>query len=496
MKYDVVIIGSGLGGLQCAYILSREGYKVCLIEKNQQLGGCLQTFTRNGSTFDTGMHYIGSMDKGQMLYRFFKYFDLSEKLRLIRLDENGYDIIRYKDKEYKFAMGYERFMETMLQQFPGEHESLTKYVSKLREINQTASLYNLRELKEVGPEYFEYYSQGMDQYMDSIISNPMLKKVLLSLSPLYAGVKSRTPLYIPMIIHSSFIGGAYRFIDGGAQISRMLSASVRKNGGEIFTMSKATRFIFNHEKLGAVEINHSDQIEGKYFVANIHPKRVLELVEGSQIRMTYRKRIASMEETCGMFSLYLSLYENTYRYKNYNLYHYDTEDYWETGNYDDHNWPPGFMVHFSPVSDHPEFTNSVIVNTYMKWDEVKHWENTTVENRGAEYKAFKQQKAEMLLNRVEEQLPGLKKSVRSWFTSTPLTYRDYIGSWEGSVYGIQRDYRNPLKTMILPKTHIPNLFLTGQNTGIHGVVGVTIGSVVTCSALLGMSYLLNKIRDA
>jgi phytoene dehydrogenase-like protein len=77
MKYDVVIIGSGLGGLQCAYILSQEGYNVCILEKNKQIGGSLQTFRRDNAVFDTGMHYIGSMDEGQVLNRFFRYFRLN-----------------------------------------------------------------------------------------------------------------------------------------------------------------------------------------------------------------------------------------------------------------------------------------------------------------------------------------------------------------------------------------------------------------------------------
>ncbi|MBN1108460.1 MAG: NAD(P)/FAD-dependent oxidoreductase, partial [Bacteroidales bacterium] len=89
MQYDAVIIGSGLGGLQCGYILNREGYNVCIIEKNSQLGGCLQTFSRRGTVFDTGMHYIGSMDQDQILERYFRYFGLSGRLRLKRMDEDG-----------------------------------------------------------------------------------------------------------------------------------------------------------------------------------------------------------------------------------------------------------------------------------------------------------------------------------------------------------------------------------------------------------------------
>jgi len=55
-KYDVIIIGSGLGGLQCGYILSREGFKVCIVEKNDQIGGSLQNFVRKDCIFDVGGH--------------------------------------------------------------------------------------------------------------------------------------------------------------------------------------------------------------------------------------------------------------------------------------------------------------------------------------------------------------------------------------------------------------------------------------------------------
>ena len=37
-KYDIIIIGSGLGGLECGAILSKEGFNVCVIEKNTQFG--------------------------------------------------------------------------------------------------------------------------------------------------------------------------------------------------------------------------------------------------------------------------------------------------------------------------------------------------------------------------------------------------------------------------------------------------------------------------
>jgi all-trans-retinol 13,14-reductase len=496
MKYDVVIIGSGLGGLQCAYILSKEGYRVCVIEKNPQLGGCLQTFKRDGSIFDTGMHYIGSMDEGQMLEKYFRYFGLSGKLKLKRLDENGYDIIRYGGKEYKYAMGYDRFIETMVKEFPNERDAITKYVAKIKEVSNSVDLYNMRDFKGVDTSYFEYFGIGIDNFISSLTSNPTLKSVLLGTLSLYAGVQEKTPLYIPLIIHSSYIESAYRFVDGGSQVSDLLAKQILEHGGTILNKSEVTNFIFSNHKLDAVEINNADQIEGKIFISNIHPKKMLDMMDTHLIKPAYRHRIHDLEDTSGIFSIYVVLKKKTFKYLNHNYYHFDTENVWDGERYTEENWPRGYMMHISPDSSDDNYADNIILNTYMKWDEVKPWENTKVEKRGDDYKAMKQRKAERLIEVLERDFPGFKKCIKSYYTSTPLTYRDYTGTAKGSMYGVLKDYGNPLKSMILPKTKVPNLLLTGQNINIHGVVGVTICSVITCAEILGMGYLVKKIRNA
>jgi all-trans-retinol 13,14-reductase len=497
MKYDVAIIGSGLGGLQCAYILSKEGYNVCLIEKNKALGGCLQTFTRDGSRFDTGMHYIGGLDEGQILYKFFKYYDLIMRLKLKRLDEDGYDIMRYNGKEYKFAMGYERFIDTMSQQFPDERIALKNYVQKLKEVNNSVDIYNMRDFSPINNTgYFKFYGIGVDQYLDSIISDKTLKNVLVGLSPLYAGVKNKSPLYIPMMIHSSYIEGAYRFIDGGSQVADCFADSLLNFGGTIIKNEEVTRLVHNNNKITSLEINNKEYIEADMVISDIHPKRLLQMIDESVFRAAYRNRIYSTEETTGMFSLYLSMKDKAFRYINHNYYNYHMPDLWQGNQYTEESWPGGYMIHFSPVSASEEYTNTIIVNTYMKWEEMKPWINTRVGNRGKDYEIFKQKKALKLLALLEKDFPGINKAINSWYSSTPLTYRDYTGTWEGSVYGMLKDYNNPMKTMLMPRTRISNLLLTGQNANIHGVVGVTISAFLTCSELLGAQYLIEKIRYA
>ena len=110
--FDVVIIGSGMGGLVCGNLLSQEGLRVCVLEKNKQFGGSLQTFVRDKVIFDSGVHYIGGLDKGQNLYQILKYIGVMDKLKLEKLDEDCFDkIITDKDEtEYSFAQGYENFI--------------------------------------------------------------------------------------------------------------------------------------------------------------------------------------------------------------------------------------------------------------------------------------------------------------------------------------------------------------------------------------------------
>src|SRR5687767_2992028 len=108
-KYDAVIIGSGLGGLCTAYILAKHGMKVCVLEKNRQIGGSMQIYSRDKTIFETGVHYIGGLGEGQNLNSYFKYFNIMKDLKLQKLDENGFDVISFEgdDQLYPHAQGYD-----------------------------------------------------------------------------------------------------------------------------------------------------------------------------------------------------------------------------------------------------------------------------------------------------------------------------------------------------------------------------------------------------
>ena len=150
-KYDIIIIGSGLGGLECGAILSKEGFNVCVVEKNAQFGGCFQTYQRKGHLLDTGIHYVGSLDEGQVMNQYFRYFGIMDKLKIKRLDDAAFDTIYYKGKTYDYAMGYPQFIETICRSFPHEKENLKCYAEQLQAVgNLILSLIHISEPTRLG----------------------------------------------------------------------------------------------------------------------------------------------------------------------------------------------------------------------------------------------------------------------------------------------------------------------------------------------------------
>ena len=200
-----------------------------------------------------------------------------------------------------------------------------------------------------------------------------------------------------------------------------------------------------------------------------------------------------MPNTYGLFTVYLIMKKNSFPYINRNYYLHEGSDAWYATAH-----PEDKSVKFALVCNQANSTNEryadvVTILCPMFFDEVAQWSNTSVERRGDSYKEFKQAKAEEVLAFAARYFPNIRENIEKIYTATPLTYRDYTATPEGSAYGISKNYNNPLISLIPTKTKIENLFLTGQNLNVHGALGVTLTATLTCSELLGKEYLAKKI---
>ncbi|MBT1699709.1 NAD(P)/FAD-dependent oxidoreductase [Fulvivirgaceae bacterium PWU4] len=501
MRYDVVIIGSGLGGLACGAILAKEGYQVCVLEKNKQIGGTLQTFVRDRIIFDSGVHYVGGLDKGQNLYQLFKFLGIMDKMKLRKMDEDVFDAVLFADdpKVYRYAQGYPNFISTLVKDFPEEEAAIRKYCDAIKDVCSKFPLYNLRS-----GDYFEKVGVleiDTQTFLESITSNKKLQNVLAGTSLLYAGVPYKTPFYVHALVINSYIESSWRFVDGGSQIARALSKEITSRGGKILKNTKVVKLKEEGGELTYALTENGDRFEAKLFISNVHPHNTLEMTESDMIKKAFRNRLRGLENSISTFYVNIVLKKNSFRYINHNYYYFAENDAWCVLNYTQENWPLGYALFFTASSRNDEYAEGVTLMTYMRYGDVKQWEHTfnTVSNevsRGEDYEAFKKEKTERLFDLVEKRFPGFRQAVETYYVATPLSVRDYIGTDDGALYGVVKDYREPMRTFISPRTKIPNLFLTGQNLNLHGVLGVTVSAVLTCSEILGTDYMIEKIRHA
>jgi all-trans-retinol 13,14-reductase len=493
-KYDIIIVGSGLGGLVCGYILAKNGYKVAIFEKNAQLGGCLQTFTRKGVKFGTGMHYTGSMGEGEIMHRFFKYLNLLGNVQLSPMNKECYEVISIGSERYKYAAGMENFVRTLSTQFPDNVQDIKLYAEKITDIARSSPIHNLSQL---GTNVFletDYIKKSVDEFLAEITQNPRLQAVLAGNMMLYAGVKDKTPIYLHALMTNFYNQSPYRLTGGSDEMVKSLIKSIENFGGKIYKNAEIEEFVCDSEKMTKVRLKNGQEFEAQNFISAIHPQVSLEKIHSPLLRKVYRDRINSIENTISCFTVYVKFKPETHNYLNYNYYYYDNENIWNIYDENLKNFPASYyLLHQCSEKHEEKYVESAEIVAFMEYERVKKWENTTVGKRGQDYENFKQEYAEKLIDKVEESFAGFRAAIDEYWTATPLTYRDYTATAQGSMYGILHDRNFPIQTRISQRTKIPNFFFTGQNINSHGLLGVIVGSLVTCAEFLGTTKLINEI---
>lgn len=486
---SVIIIGAGLGGLQCAYILAKNGLKVTVLERESQVGGCLQTFRRGAALFDTGFHYVGALGEGESLHTLFSYFGLMN-LPWKKLDTHCFDEVVIGNESYRFANGHQAFADTMGTYFPKEREGIRRYVSFLKQVGDRI----FSVFKDDDSKSFTYslLSRSAHGFLGETIRDPQLRKVLSGTSLKMELNAPTLPLYTFAQINDSFIRSAWRLRGGGMQIAETLVEAIRAMGGEVRTHAKVTSIEEHEGRITGVTVNGEDTVQADWVISSVHPAYTLSLVsESRKLRNIYRNRISGLPNTFGMFTANIRLKPGLLPYLNKNIFvHRSDADLWNVRT----DRTESVLVNYSVPEPYSSTAVNIDLLTPMSWGEVQKWANFPVGRRGEDYVAFKQAKTEECIRLVERRLPGLRDAVERVFTSTPLSYQSYIASAEGCAFGIRKDYNNPMYTVLAPRTPVPNLLLTGQSLNLHGILGVSVTSFVTCAEILGMDKIRNELK--
>jgi all-trans-retinol 13,14-reductase len=233
MKYDILIIGAGLGGLTAGAKLAKEGKKVLVIEQHGKPGGCATTFQRGDFTFEVGLHEMDGPSPRDMKTRIFNELEVFGNVEFVKVPE----FYRFVSQNTDIIIPHDpsEAARILKEEFPSETDGLDKYFSQMLNPKRKKSE------NEIGGDI------SLGEFLDSVIHNDELKLVLLgNLGYFHDDPYSISLAYYSAAQGSYFSGGA-NFIKGGSQkLSDHLADFIRRRGGNV---------VLNHLVTGITEEN-------------------------------------------------------------------------------------------------------------------------------------------------------------------------------------------------------------------------------------------------
>jgi len=504
-NYDTIIIGSGMGSLTTAAILSKEGQKVLVLERHYTAGGFTHIFKRKGYEWDVGIHYIGEVQRPNSITKILFDYISDHKLKWADMGE-VYDRIIIGDKAYDFVKDIKNFKKKLFEYFPNDKVAIEEYVNLVFNCTKTAR--NFFTDKAMPPllsklfgrrmrtPFYKYSDRTTYEVLSSLTKNEELIKVLTGQYGDYGLTpkKSSFAMHAALVRHY-FSGGSFP-IGGSSEIANSIDAVIEKAGGTILINAEVDKVIIENNKAIGVQM-----IDGKSF----HAKNI---VSGAGIMTTYKKLIPEnislehgfeeqlkhVQRSVAHSCLYIGLKGSPEELKlpKTNLWVYPKEGDHDScvDNYMNNDNAPLPVVYISfPSAKDPDWSNrypgksTIDIITLEPYGNYEKWEGSRWMKRGEDYESRKEIMAQRLLDALFIQLPHLKDSVAYYELSSPLTTQHFVNYDKGEIYGIDHSPKRFRQKFLKPRTPIKNFYLTGQDIVTAGVAGALFAGVLTASAL-------------
>jgi len=506
--YDVIVIGSGIGGLANAAFLSLLGQKVCVLEQHYTAGGFTHAYEREGYEWDVGVHYIGDVHKPNSTMR--RVFDVISEGRLKwAAMEPIYDRIIIDGEAFDFVAGEENFIAELCKHFPDEEVAIREYVALIRDVSSNTPkffaalalprwvgrVYNWLRPNLVRKEYY----QSTREVLESITDNQKLISVLTGQWGDYGQVPRDAAFIMHALIAKHYLAGGAYPVGGASSMAREIIPTIRKTGGEVFTYAEVDQVLIKDNRAYGVKMTDGSEIKADKVVSNAGFMNTVKrlLPEASRKKHGTDQWLEKVEYSSASLCLYAGFKGDakTLGLDTTNLWIYPNGDH--EGNMDafkddpDKEFP---LVYVSfPSTKDPEWdqrypnksTVEVVSMTNMDWFE--SWNGTTWQQRGEDYEAFKEQLAQRLLEKLYQHKPKLRDALDYYELSSPLSTQFYQLNARGEIYGLNH-YVNRFKQPFLhTETPVKNFYMTGADVMTAGVGGALMAGMMTSMRMLGLT---------
>jgi all-trans-retinol 13,14-reductase len=504
--YDAIVIGSGLGGLTTAALMSKAGKKVLVLERHYTAGGFTHSFKRKGYEWDVGVHYIGEVHNPNSPLR--RVFDTitDGQLQWAKMDD-VYDKIIIKDQQYNFVAGAKNFRQELLKSFPRGGKQIDAYLKHIRAATNSLPVHlgqrylpqSLRTpvgwlMNRVSGNYF---ARTTKEVMADFVTDPQLASVLCGQWGDYGLPPAQSSFAMHAVVAQHYLGGGNFPIGGASQIAHHIEPVIERTGGGVFVSAEVEQIMVEGGRAMGVRMANGDEIVCDNVISaaglfNTYGKLIPEEV-GTRLKLN--EKLGAFKPSVSHLGLYIGVkgtaqelaleQANMWIYRDYD-HDKSLAQFIQKPNT---NFPLNYISF--PSSKDPAWNghfpgkSTIDVISLAPYEWFKKWENKPWKNRGADYDAFKATLAEKLLDDVYKHVPQVRGKVDYYELSTPLSTAHFNNYAQGQVYGLDHSPERFAQSWVKPSTPIKGLYLTGQDILFCGVASAMMTGVMTATSVLG-----------
>lgn len=503
-EYDVVVIGAGGGGLGAAAALALGGLKVALVEKQYKVGGYMTTFHRGDYTFEASLHAIGGLDPHSQTKDTIDDFlrlDIMDRIVPIKSDPMYRSV--FPGRIIDIPSDLDEYKGMLTEMFPAQADGIAALVQDMRETTlvldavtrmqkdfDLADLWIVLSNPQAAINLLRYLGLDLAQMLAEFIDDPELIGIWSQMvTYVGAGPSDLQALFFNVMWSSYHLTGFY-YLEGGSQsISDALAEVIRENGGDIKLNTLATKIVIEDGVATQVQTKNDACLNTRYVVSNANaPDTLLNMVGEQYLPTDYVTKLNNMEIGVATLQVFLGvdhdytdLFPGTHEIMVNESYDMDLNfEYMNTGMID---LAPYIITNYtaSDPTMSPPGKNTISLTTYMPFDLSDTWQ---WDQGYDDYIDFKEEVAQVLIERAEEYLPGLSQHIEILEVGSPVTNYAYSLNPRGTIFGWSNIPEQGTLRRLAQQTPIDNLILAGAWTFPGGGQSAVINSGILAADMI------------
>ena len=505
---EVIVIGSGVGGLSCAALLAKYGFKVTVCESYSLPGGAAHSFARNGFKFDSGPSLYSGLSYSPSPNPLRQILDaIEEDLEWVNYDTWG---CLLPEGTFATKVGGDQFGE-ILQQLRGDQAVAEwKHLQKVMEPIASAAIaippaairFDLGAALTVGrflPNVARYFFDILkltgpySNILDENVKDPFIRNWLDLLCFLLSGLPANGTIaaevafmfadwYRPGVKLDYPLGGSGALVDA-------LVRGLAKNGGKLLLSAHVAEIIVEQNRAVGVRLRDGKEIRAtRSLISNASVWDTLKLLPKNVLPQEfYRSRKATPE--CDSF-MHLHLGIDGTNLPGDLASHYIVVNDWDKGI----DAPQNVVLVSIPSILDPNLAppGKHVIHVYTPGNEpYKLWQG--LDRNSIAYKEQKNSRSQIMWQALARIVPDIRSRCEVTMVGTPLTHQRFLRRHNGS-YGPAIKAGKGIFPP--PTTPLPGLFCCGDSIfpGI-GLPAVAVSGMSVANTIAPVDKHLKMLKD-